>query len=93
MTRNVKDEVDHQLREKKIKPSRERKKKSNIIISFGNGQIQNDYFGFTALFYFFFPFRSLQKCKIEKFLIYKICKKKAWKKRNSSGIEFTLSSH
>lgn len=52
MTRNVKDEVDHQVEKKKLN-HREKEKKSNIIISFGNGQIQNDYFGFTALFYFF----------------------------------------
>lgn len=42
----------------------ERKKRGtnpNIIISFGNGQIQNDYFGFTA------RVRHCKKCKIEKF--------------------------
>lgn len=39
------------------------KKKSNIIISIGNGQIPNDYFGFV---YFFFTF-CVGKCKIKKF--------------------------
>lgn len=32
-------------------------KKSNIIISIGNGQIQNDYFGFV---YFFFTRKNVK---------------------------------
>lgn len=42
---------------------KEEEKAPNVIISFGNGQVQNDYFGFAASL----PLSSVCKCKMKKF--------------------------